>query len=198
MSLGDGMDMDEEDFEITAGGQNEGDDKFDMYVGVLQDILLDPDFEKMTKNFTHKYCMEFEATEENKLCYMNIFKEYQDTIEGHLMNSLKDNIPDFSMDYFSTELKQRKDEIDEQIMDLLLSFSDFAQFKEMMIFERAHYVATTPKPKSAKAAALGLKDHITEPGTAPEIKLEGNEANASELKYFENCIDGLHVSGKAT
>ena len=43
-------------------------------------------------------------------------------------------------------------------MDLLLSFSDFAQFKEMMIFERAHFVATTPKPKSSKAAALGLKD----------------------------------------
>ena len=45
-------------------------------------------------------------------------------------------------------------------MDLLLSFSDFAQFKEMMIFERAHFVATTPKPKSKKAAALGLKDHV--------------------------------------
>ena len=45
-------------------------------------------------------------------------------------------------------------------MDLLLSFSDFAQFKEMMIFERAHFVATTPKPKSSKAAALGLKDTV--------------------------------------
>jgi len=55
-------------------------------------------------------------------------------------------------------LTSRKDEIDEQIMDLLLSFSDFAQFKEMMIFERAHFVATTPKPKSSKAAALGLHD----------------------------------------
>ena len=76
-------------------------------------------------------------------------------------------------------------------MDLLLSFSDFAQFKEMMIFERAHFVATTPKPKSSKAAALGLKDHIDQP--APEIKLEGNKANANELKYFENCIDQLTV-----
>ena len=48
-------------------------------------------------------------------------------------------------------------------MDLLLSFSDFSQFKEMMIFERAHFVATTPKPKSSKAAALGLKDHVVDP-----------------------------------
>ena len=71
-------------------------------------------------------------------------------------------------------------------MDLLLSFSDFAQFKEMMIFERAHFVATTPKPRSSKAAALGLKDHVSDINNPPEIKLEGNKASANELKYFEN------------
>ena len=49
-------------------------------------------------------------------------------------------------------------------MDLLVSFSDFESFKEMMLFSRAHLVATTPKLKSGKAAALGLKDKI--PGTA--------------------------------
>ena len=72
-------------------------------------------------------------------------------------------------------------------MDLLLSFSDFAQFKEMMIFERAHFVATTPKPKSSKAAALGLKDTVDM--KPPQIVMEGNKASANELKYFENCID---------
>ena len=48
--------------------------------------------------------MEFEATEENKLCYMNIFKEYQTEIEGYLMQRLAEVVPDFSMDYFSNEL----------------------------------------------------------------------------------------------
>ncbi len=43
-------------------------------------------------------------------------------------------------------------------MDLLLSFVDFESFKEMMLFSRAHLVATTPKLKSSKASALGLKD----------------------------------------
>ena len=43
-------------------------------------------------------------------------------------------------------------------MDTLLSFVDFDNFKEMMLFSRAHLVATTPKLKSNKAAALGLKD----------------------------------------
>ena len=62
----------------------------------------------------------------------------------------------------------------------------------MMIFERAHFVATTPKPKSSKAAALGLKDHPDK--ATPEIKLEGNKANQHELKYFEDCIDKLTVN----
>jgi hypothetical protein len=58
----------------------------------------------------------------------------------------------------------------------------------MMIFERAHFVATTPKPKSSKAAALGLKDTV-DFKNPPQIVMEGNKASANELKYFENCID---------
>ena len=87
-----------------ASGQDAGDDKFDMYVGVLQDILMEEEFELLTKKFTHKYCMEFEATEENKLSYTSIFKEYQKQIEGYLMERMTADIPDFTMDYFSQEL----------------------------------------------------------------------------------------------
>ena len=47
------------------------------------------------------------------------------------------------MEPFLEMVEQRKDEIDEQIMDLLLSFVDFESFKEMMLFSRAHLVATT-------------------------------------------------------
>ena len=67
-----------------------------------------------------------------------------------------------------------------------------------MLFERAHFVATTPKPKSSKAAALGLKNSVAEMKNPPEIKLEGNKANANELTYFENCIDQLTLTGKQT
>ena len=61
------------------------------------------------------------------------------------------------MERFLALVETRKDQIDEQIMDLLMSFVDFESFKEMMLFSRAHLVATTPKLKSGKAAALGLK-----------------------------------------
>ena len=120
-----GLDGDEEEFVFESKAQNENDDKFDLYVGALQDILMDEEFERMRKQFSTKNCMEFEATEENKLSYMQIFKEYQDTIEAYLLKTLTETIPNFSMDYFLGELKGRKDEIDDMIMDLLLSFSDF-------------------------------------------------------------------------
>jgi ADP-ribosylation factor 2-binding protein len=71
---------------------------------------------------------------------------------------LNEEIEGFNMEKFLTQVEERKDEIDEQIFDLLLSFSDFEAFKETMLFSRAHLVATTPKLKSSKANALGLKD----------------------------------------
>lgn len=56
-----------------------------MYVGSLQDILMEEEFDQLRKKFSNKYCMEFEATEENKLSYMQIFKEYQEVIEGYIL-----------------------------------------------------------------------------------------------------------------
>jgi len=85
-------------------------------------------------------------------------------------------------------------------MDLLLSFSDFESFKEMMLFHRAHVVATTPKIKSGKAAALGLKDSSKATsaanysgGDSPSKKMRENE-----LKHFEQNIDKLQISGSQT
>jgi hypothetical protein len=88
-------------------------------------------------------------------------------------------------------------------MDLLLSFVDFESFKEMMLFSRAHLVASTPKMKSSKAAALGLKGS----GKAASSTTWGDPAGATqgkkkmkeeELKHYEECIDMLQISGRPT
>ena len=152
---------DDEDFEIMdEGNHNEGDDKFDEIVGALQDILLDTAFEKLQKDFFNGNCLQFEATEENKLVYTSIFKSYTEVIEAFILDRLNQIIEDFDMETFLKQVIERKDEIDEPLMDLLLSFSEFETFKEMMLFARAHLVATTPKLKSGKAAALGLSDKV--------------------------------------
>lgn len=114
----------------------------------------------MQKQFCEKNCLHFEPTEENKLIYMTIFKDYTNQIETHISKRLEEFIPGFSMETFIEQLETRKDEIDEPLMDLLLSFSEFESFKEMMLFSRATLVATTPKLKSGKAAALGLNNSV--------------------------------------
>ena len=81
-------------------------------------------------------------------------------------------------------------------MDLLLTLSDFADFKEMMLFSRAHLVATTPKMKSGKAAMLGLSN--TPMGQTPPVLEVGNKMDATALKHLEGTIDGLCIAGKQT
>ena len=97
------------EIDIEAGWQDEEQMRFDTVVGALQEILADEQFDSMQRGFCLKYCMEFEATEENKLSYMQIFKEYQETIEAHLVKSLTEMVPDFNMEEFSSELEKRKE-----------------------------------------------------------------------------------------
>ena len=84
-------------------------------------------------------------------------------------------------------------------MDLLLSFVDFECFKEMMLFSRAHLVATTPKLKSSKAAALGLKNTNVPETKNEEMKDETKpKMRQDQLKHFEENIDKLTISGRQT
>eukprot|EP00347_Sterkiella_histriomuscorum_P016882 403351486 len=193
---GDGME-DDEDFEFSAQGGNNEDDEFDQTVGVLQEILLDSNFEQLQKKFCQQNCMHFEATEENKLIYTDIFQRYQEQIEKFIEDKLNQAIEGFSMERFLQQVEERKDEIDEQIMDTLLSCVDFDSFKELMLFSRAHLVATTPKLKSGKASALGLKDskQLAQPQASTFGSEGSNKLQEHDLKHFEEVIDKLAISG---
>lgn len=94
---------------MDSGNQNEEDDYFDAVVGAMQEILMDGDFEVMQRRFCTANCMQFEATEENKLVYMDIFKNYTDTIETYLNQKLEQLVSDFDMERFVGMLATRKD-----------------------------------------------------------------------------------------
>ena len=86
-------------------------------------------------------------------------------------------------------------------MDLLLSFVDFESFKEMMLFSRAHLVATTPKLKSSKAAALGLKNTASAAQATKSLDMTDEtqpKLREEHIKHFEENIDKLTISGKQT
>mmetsp|Transcript_27724 Transcript_27724/g.50658 ORF Transcript_27724/g.50658 Transcript_27724/m.50658 type:complete len:185 (+) Transcript_27724:53-607(+) len=126
-------DADDAEFAIEGEGSAE-DLAYDRVVEVLQEIVLSEEFQVMLQDFAKEHCHEFEDTEENKLSYMELFKKYSDSIEKHLETQLEAALPGFSMPSFLEELETRGDsEIDEGVLDLLTTLSDFPSFKQQML-----------------------------------------------------------------
>lgn len=112
-----------------SGGSCAEDDHFDAIVGRLQDAVMSAEFEALQAAFYERNAHHFTDDEENKLIYMTIFQEYLATIERYI----EDRLADVRMDEFANMLKRRQDEIDGPLFEMLLSFSDFQVFKEMML-----------------------------------------------------------------
>jgi ADP-ribosylation factor 2-binding protein len=126
----DQMDIESEDeFEITAFGQSAEEDLFDTIVGRLEDIVMSYEFNIIQERFVRTYCSEFTDEEENKLIYMEIFQKYQIEIEKYIEKKLYG----VDMNQFTGSLMQRQNEIDGPLFEMLLSFSDFHVFKELML-----------------------------------------------------------------
>lgn len=121
-------DMEEDEFEISATGLCLEDDLFDQIIGKLEDLVVSDEFTELQQGFMQRYSGEFTNEEENKLVYMDIFQEYLKVIEKYIETHL-----DVDMNQFARMLKNRQDEIDGPLFEMLLSFSDFAVFKELML-----------------------------------------------------------------
>ncbi|GFG33288.1 hypothetical protein Cfor_01792 [Coptotermes formosanus] len=126
-----------DDLEILSTQASADDVFFDSVIGHIEDVFMEENFQELQKCFMEKYWHEFEDREENKLCYMDIFKEYTEVIEKHIATHLLKKIPHFSMDRFIEQLQTRKDELDGEVFDMLFTFSDFTAFKEMFLDYKA-------------------------------------------------------------
>ncbi|XP_046890967.1 ADP-ribosylation factor-like protein 2-binding protein [Hypomesus transpacificus] len=129
------VDMEEEDFAVSSSTDAEA--AFDAVIGSIEDIIMEEEFQQLQQNFMEKHYLEFEDSEENKLSYTQIFNKYIELLEKHLEQQLIQRIPDFSMSSFTLLLKQHKDQVSDDIFDMLLTFTDFVAFKEMFVDYRA-------------------------------------------------------------
>eukprot|EP00164_Ancoracysta_twista_P001860 GFYU01002447.1.p1 GENE.GFYU01002447.1~~GFYU01002447.1.p1 ORF type:complete len:206 (+),score=79.52 GFYU01002447.1:169-786(+) len=131
------MDTEDDDFTeclmSSAHGQNADDDKFDEIVGTLEDIMMNDEFLETQEKFMKDHCDQFENTDENKLIYMDIFKQYTTTIEQLLEDKLIEALPEFKMEDFIMMVQDREDQISGDMFDMLLSFGDFNTFKEIIL-----------------------------------------------------------------
>lgn len=122
----------EETYLETSGSAEEV--EFDGVCGALEEILLtDEEFLGTQRRFGDEHSHVFEDTEENKVEYTALFQQYTALMEKTLEERLAVRVPGFSLRRFETQLIDRKDEIGGEIFDLLLSFSDFDEFKAVMI-----------------------------------------------------------------
>ena len=124
------MDIESEDeFEISAFGQSAEEDMFDKIVGLLEEIVMSEEFTFIQERFVQMYCSEFTCDEENKLIYMDIFQKYQSEIEKYI----EERLVNVDMNKFTRMLSERQNEIDGPLFEMLLSFTDFQIFKELML-----------------------------------------------------------------
>ncbi len=119
----------DEEIEILEENVNSEESWFDSTVGRIQEVVLSHEFYMLQHNFIQRYCQQFSNSEENKHTYMEIFSIYLTTIEGYIESHLQN----VDLQVLARSLIDRKDQVDTPLLDMLLSFSDFLVFKEMMV-----------------------------------------------------------------
>jgi ADP-ribosylation factor 2-binding protein len=112
-------------------------DKFDRTIGLIEDSIMDEEFRSIQQTFLIKYAHEFDPKlDENKLIYTDIHREYLTIIENFILNKIKCTQPDFNLNLFIKQLESRQNELEGEIFEFLLSFTDFLIFKQWMIDHR--------------------------------------------------------------
>uniref|UniRef100_A0A8C9LZS4 ADP-ribosylation factor-like protein 2-binding protein n=1 Tax=Piliocolobus tephrosceles TaxID=591936 RepID=A0A8C9LZS4_9PRIM len=125
----------EEGFALPISSASEA--KFDAVVGSIEAVIMDPEFQVWQRNFVDKYYQEFEDTEENKLTYTPIFNEYLSWVEKYIEEQVLEQIPEFNIVTFTATLEHHKDEVADDIFDMLVTFTNLLAFKEMFLDYRA-------------------------------------------------------------
>mmetsp|Transcript_80 Transcript_80/g.142 ORF Transcript_80/g.142 Transcript_80/m.142 type:complete len:206 (-) Transcript_80:66-683(-) len=128
--------------------EKESDRQFDLLVGILECMLLDEKFVSMVTDFGSKYCIEFDEVVDgvsaNKLIYFERFVQYNEMIE-HFMEKYvidrmrKEGLHAIAFRQVENMVSNRLDEITGDVADVLLSFSDFEEFKEMMFSHKQNH-----------------------------------------------------------
>lgn len=110
---------------------------FDGVIGEIEDIIMNESFRVLERQFIERHYRLFESAgdgvEENRLEWMELFQQYCQLVEGHLVAELQQRLPGFDMSTFLEQLAEHQEELEGDIFDLLWTFSDFEAFKEMMV-----------------------------------------------------------------
>jgi len=126
------MEIYEEDL-ASSSPSTDSEELFDEIIGHIEDIIMDDDFQALQNSFMEQYYEEFEDCEENKFIYTDIHQNYIQLLETFLEQQLCARVAEFSMSSFLSQLSRQRKELEGEIFEMLLTFTDFEAFKEMMV-----------------------------------------------------------------
>ncbi|XP_045595507.1 ADP-ribosylation factor-like protein 2-binding protein isoform X2 [Procambarus clarkii] len=126
------MEKEEEIEEVLATGDSHNTLQLDTLVGHIENIILSDEFSSLREDFLKQHCHVFEDKDENKLEYMDIYKQYTNMIEAHIEKELSNLDSSFEMASFLQELTSSC-AVDGEVFDLLMTLTDFLAFKTAML-----------------------------------------------------------------
>ena len=185
-------DENEDFFEVVDNGEasNERTNLMDSILGTIEEILIsDPEFEKTRLDFCREHCSVFEETEENKLIYTDLFQKFSSMVEDYLTEQLKAEYSQFSVPWFVDLLneQQKEDPFEGEIFDMLISLSDFTEFKDMMLCF---------KKEKEEREVNGGSDSVFVPlvGTGMKIRKEEQEDGEERPDLDMSSLQVLHLA----
>lgn len=170
------MDFNFQEEDLATSSSSISDTKFDYAIGHIEDIIMEEEFQSLQTDFLEKYYLEFEDTEENKFVYTDIHREYVTLIEHYLDQELSKRLPGFCMKEFSRQLLDRKEELEGEVFEILLTFSDFMSFKEMFLDYRAEKEGRT----------VDLSAGITVTPMGGDLSLDGSSLSLTGQSFSQS------------
>ncbi|XP_050302678.1 ADP-ribosylation factor-like protein 2-binding protein [Anthonomus grandis grandis] len=119
--------------DISHYCEEDSEKSFAEIIGCIENLIISDQFYEIQSRFLEEYYGEFEDEEENRLIYMDIFKNYLETVEKYIEEELLKKIPEFSLKTFESQLEQRSNELDGEVYEMLSTFWNFDSFKSMFL-----------------------------------------------------------------
>jgi hypothetical protein len=109
--------------------------------------MMENGFEENLSSFCRKHMQSFDNSEENKLEHMHIFQQYVAFLEQELDQRLSNSLPGFRMSQFRTWIEgQPTEQLGSDVLDTLLSATDFETFKQHMLSFKTERDMATLQP----------------------------------------------------
>jgi hypothetical protein len=156
---------DETLFESSYSADDDSERMFDSAIACLEDALMLPSFRQPIIDFCRANCMAFiPGVEENTFAQHALFEQYEQLTEAKVIGEISARVPGFDLGVFEAMLvlPGRAEAINSDIIDMLMTFGDFEEFKQTMLSyrEQVEYEGAASAASGSSSEASGMRgDH---------------------------------------